>query len=128
MSAQTNKRIIQQYLADLSGKPKPREILDRYISDLDLELKRHIEVFEASFPCYQFEAKEIIAEDDMISVSFVFKGIHKQEFNGFPATNRTVSIPGFISYHMENGKIVANDMVVDTLFLMQQLGVVPEIA
>ena len=36
MSVQTNKRIIQQYLViDLIGKPKPREILDRYISDLD---------------------------------------------------------------------------------------------
>lgn len=129
MSAQKNKRIIQQYFSDLnSGKPKDQAMIDRYISDQDMELKEHIQVFEHSFPGYRLEPKEIITEEDKISVSFVFKGTHKREFNGIPATNKDVSIPGFISYHLENGKIVAHDMVVDTLLLMQQLGVVPEMA
>lgn len=128
MSAQKNKRIIQQYFSDISGKPKTRSTIDRYISDQDLELKEHIQVFEASFPCYVMDAKEIIAEDDKISISFVFEGTHKNDFNGIPATNKTVTIPGFISYHLEDGMIVAHDMVVDTLALMQQLGVVPEMA
>ena len=129
MSAQQNKRFIEQYFADLASKPKTPELIDKYISDQDMELKEHIQVFEHSFPGYQLEPKEIICDDDnKVSVSFVFKGTHKNEFNGIPATNKEVSIPGFISYHIADGKIVAHDMVVDTLMLMQQLGVVPEMA
>ncbi len=129
MQAQKNKQIIDRYLTELnSGQPKDQAFIDRYISDKDKELKNHIQVFEASFPGYRLDPKEMIAEDDKISVSFVFKGTHKADFNGIPATNKEVSIPGFISYHLEDGKIVAHDMVVDSLKLMQQLGVVPEMA
>lgn len=128
MSAQENKRIIEQYLQDLNTKPKTTALINQYISDQDMELKEHIQVFEHSFPGYQLAPKEIIAEANKVSVSFVFEGTHKNDFNGIPATNKSVSIPGFISYHLENGLIVAHDMVVDTLALMQQLGVVPEMA
>ena len=128
MQAENNKHIIQQYFEDLSRKPKTQELIDKYISDEDMELKQHIQVFEASFPGYKLEPKEIIAEDDKVSVSFTFIGTHKAEFHGIPASENTVSIPGFISYHMRDGKIVAHDMVVDTMMLMQQLGAIPEVA
>ena len=113
MSAEQNKRIIQQYFNDLRGKPKTRALMDKYISDRDEELKQHIEVFEAAFPGYDLEAKEIVAEDDKVFISFNFKGTHQGAFNGIPPTRKTVHIPGSI---------------VDTLLLLQQLGVVPEMA
>lgn len=129
MQAEKNKKIIEKYFAYLnSGAPKNNEWMDQYISDEDMDLKKHIEVFEWSFPGYQLLPKEFIAEDDKISVSFLFKGTHKREFNGIPASNKNVSIPGFISYHMKDGMIVDHDLVVDSLLLMQQLGVVPEMA
>ena len=124
----TNKEIIETYLDELNGKPKTQEMMDRYISDEDKELKDHIQVFEASFPGYQLAPKEIIVEGDKVSVSFVFKGTHKGEFMGQAASNNEVSIPGFISYHMRDGKIVAHDMVVDTMALMQQIGALPAMA
>jgi len=125
MQAAKNKQIIEQYLTELHTGKKTRAMMDRYISDADMELKEHIQVFEAAFPGYLLEPKEIIAEDDKVSVSFVFKGTHKGDFMGVPASGKEVSIPGFISYHMQDGMIVAHDMVVDTLALMQQIGGVP---
>lgn len=126
MEAQNNKRIIEDYFGYItSGHPKNKEWMDKYISDEDMELKEHIQVFELAFPGYKLEPKEIIAEDDKVSVSFTFIGTHKNDFMGIPASNKGVNIPGFISYHMRDGKIVSHDMVVDTMALMQQLGAVP---
>ncbi len=123
MSTEKNRQIIQAYFEELnSGRPKNQEMMDRYISDADMELKQHIQVFEASFPGYKLEPKEFIAEEDKVSVSFTFIGVHKGEFHGVPASNKEVSIPGFISYHLQDGKIVSHDMVVDTMALMQQIG------
>ncbi len=128
MQAENNKRIIQQYFEDLNSKPKTKDLIDQYISDEDMELKEHIQVFEAAFPGYKLEPKETIVEEDKVSVSFNFIGTQKGDFNGIPASNKTVNIPGFISYHVKDGKIVSHDMVVDTMSLMQQLGAIPEAA
>ena len=129
MSAVENKKIIQAYFDELnSGRPKNKEMMDRYISDADMSLKEHIQVFEAAFPAYQLIPKEIIAQANKVSVSFNFIGTHKATFNGIPATNKKVNIPGFISYHLDQGKIVAHDLVVDTMMLMQQLGVLANAA
>lgn len=126
MSTQQNKQRIRAYLEELhNGQPKTREMMDRYITDEDAELKDHIQGFEAAFPGYFLEAKEIIAEDDKVAVSFDFKGAHKAEFMGIPATHKEVSVPGFICYYMKDGMIIAHDMVVDSMALMQQLGAAP---
>lgn len=126
MKTAENKRIIQTYFKELhEGEAKTREMMDRYISDEDAELKDHIQVFEAAFPGYFLETKEIIAEDDKVAVSFNFKGTHKAEFMGVPASNKEVNVPGFICYYMKDGMITGHDMVVDSMVLMQQIGAIP---
>lgn len=129
METEKNKNIIQQYFIELnSGQPKTKEMTDRYISDKDMELKQHIQVFEIAFPGYKLEPKEFIAEGNKVSISFLFIGTHKGEFMGIAPSNAKVSIPGFISYHLENGKIVSHDMVVDTMALMQKIGGISKMA
>ena len=123
MESSQSKAIVQQYFAELnSGNPKTPAMMDRYISDRDLELKQHIQVFELAFPGYQLQPKEFIAEGDKVSVSFTFIGTHKGEFMGVPPSGKEARIPGFISYHLEADKIVAHELVVDTMALMQQIG------
>jgi hypothetical protein len=74
MSA-ANKEFIREYLGAVSGRERPREVLDRYASDETL--KNHIEAFETAFPQYELEPDDIIAEDDKVVVRATFRGTHK---------------------------------------------------
>ena len=48
MSSEANKDFIRRYLDAVSGKPKPKALLDEYITDE--ELKKHVIETETAFP------------------------------------------------------------------------------
>ena len=48
--------------------------------------------------------------------------MHQGEFMGFPATGRTINVPGIIIYRIADGKIVEH-WKIDSMEMMQQLGV-----
>ena len=125
MSARENKAFISRYLDALSGKDKPRAVVDQYVAGSDEELKEHIDFFEASFPQYQLIANDMIAEGDQVAVRANFKGTHTGDLLDIPATGREVDLPFIIVYRIDGGKIVEHWMSVDQMALMQQLGVVP---
>ncbi len=123
MSAEENKAIVQRYFEAISGKEKPAEILDEYLTDE--ELKHHVAVAEAGFPRYELIAEDTIAEGDKVAVHARLVATHQGDFMGIPATNKRVDVPVMLLYRLDNGKIAEHQMVLDSLSLMQQLGVIP---
>jgi hypothetical protein len=116
-----NKEFVIRYLNALSGVTKTREIMEEYLADE--ELINHIIFFDTVFPKYEMFADEITAEGNRVVVRARLKGCHKGEFNGMQPTNRNVEFPFFISYDIENGKIVHHWLIADQMMLMEQLGV-----
>jgi predicted ester cyclase len=116
-----NKEFIIRYITALGGVTKTREIMEEYIADE--ELINHIIFFDTVFPKYEMFADEITAEGNRVVVRARLKGCHKGEFNGIQPTNRDVEFPFFISYDIENGKIVHHWLIADQMMLMEQLGV-----
>jgi predicted ester cyclase len=123
MSVQENKQFVEQYLAAISGKPKPASLVERYVNDS--ELAHHIEMFEAAFPAYELVLEDLVGEGDKVAIRASFRGTHKGEIFGIPATNKQVSITLMLFYRIANGKIVEHWMNADSLGLLQQLGAVP---
>ncbi|WKN42433.1 ester cyclase [Tunicatimonas pelagia] len=119
--SEQNKQLVKEYLEAVSGHEKTRDLIDKYVSDQDSELKQHIEVFEAAFPLYRLHIQDLIAEDDKVTVRFRFAGTHKAEFMGMPATGNDVETDGIIIYQLENNKIINHWMQVDAVGLTQQL-------
>lgn len=119
-----NKEFILDYFNALSAKEKTQEILDKYMTDE--ALMAHIHFFESAFPRYEIIADEMYAEDNHVIVIAHFKGTHKGEMNGIPATFKEVNIPFAIRYTIENNKIVSHWILADQMMMMQQLGVIPE--
>jgi len=117
----TNKEFIAEYIEAPNGKPKPMELLDRYISDMDAELKGHIMIFEAGIPCYDFIPEDIIAEGDKVMVRFKCQGKHTGELFGCPPTGNDVKVSGIIVYEVADYLIVNHWMEVDSVGLMQQI-------
>lgn len=121
MTAEQNKRITIEYNNALhKGAPKTAELINKYVEDQ--ELKRHIEVFEKSFPGYTLDWDIIIAEGTKVFMDFIFQGVYKGGLYDIPSKDQKVSVPGMIIYEMENGKIVHHKMVIDSMALMEQIG------
>jgi predicted ester cyclase len=118
-SLNDNKQLITRYLEALSGKPKSRNIVERFVSDLGLV--EHINQVEAAFPCYELVAEEIMAERDLVVVRGVFHGVHRGTFAGIEPTGRTASAGLMIIYRIANGRIANHWLQFDLFSLVSQL-------
>ncbi len=114
-----SKQLIKDYFKALSGQPKTEELLDRYMSDADL--KEHIRVAEAGFPGYDVIDNQIVAEGDLVAVRCTFRGVHKGEFAGIPATGKQVSSDFMIFYRVSDGLIVEHWIQMDLKGIVDQL-------
>jgi predicted ester cyclase len=123
MNAQENKDFIRKYFEAISGKPKPPELVDQYVSEQTL--KDHIAMYEAAFPGYELHIEQMIAEGDLVSVIGRASGTHQGPFMGMSATGKSWDVPIHITYQVKNGKVVDHWLLVDTAAFMQQLGMIP---
>ena len=123
MSGDKSKAIVRRYLDALSGKEKPMSLLTQYIAEADQPLFEHIIAAESAFPCYELIAEDMFAEEDKVAVRFTLRATHRGEFMGIPATGRQIAVPGIIIYRLADGKIADHWLQVDSVALMQQLGI-----
>jgi steroid delta-isomerase-like uncharacterized protein len=79
----------------------------------------------AAFPDMHWGVEEQIAQADKVVTRFEWTGTHRGEFLGVPATGRPVKIWGMVIDRFEEGRIKDTRILMDTLGLMMQLGVIP---
>lgn len=115
------KTILLDFWDSISGKSKTRSLLQPYVTDE--ALYQHVETFEGGFPQYRIRAEDIIEQGDKVVVRAIFSGTHTGEFNGIPATGKSVELPFIIIYRFENGKIAEHWLEANHLALLTQLGV-----
>ncbi len=83
---------------------------------------RHL---RTAFPDLHWNNEEQIAEANKVVSRFTWTGTHRGEFLGVPATGRKVSVWGVVINHVDGQKIKSTRIIMDSLGLMQQLGVIP---
>ena len=88
-------------------------------------LKETLTRIRHAFPDSKWSVEEQIAEGDKVLTRFTWSGTHQGEFLGIPATNRHVQVWGMVIDRFEDGKVKSTRILLDTLSMMQQLGVVP---
>jgi steroid delta-isomerase-like uncharacterized protein len=88
-------------------------------------LKDIIRAMRAGFPDIVFSTQEQVAEGDKVASRFEWTGTHKGDFLGVPATGKSVRVWGMVIDRLEQGRIKDTRLIMDTLGLMTQLGVVP---
>lgn len=119
--AEHNKKFIMRY--GLIHQVGVTESEIRAFTDNESYIKAVLS-FRQAFPDYLIHFEDITAEGDFVIVHGVFRGTHKGEFFGIPATFRQVENPMMVKYHIVNDKIVNAWPMVDHLALFEQLGVV----
>ncbi|TAL90057.1 MAG: ester cyclase [Candidimonas sp.] len=88
-------------------------------------LKGVLRGLSAAFPDMHWVIQEQISEGDKVLSRFEWTGTHRGIFLGVPATERPVTVWGMVVDRLEGGKIKETRIIMDTLGLMMQLGVVP---
>jgi steroid delta-isomerase-like uncharacterized protein len=82
-------------------------------------------MFRSAFPDFKVTIDDVIAEGDKVVVRSTWSGTHKGEFMGIPPTGKSVSFGVFDTIRIAGGKFVEHWGQMDTIGMMQQLGVIP---
>jgi steroid delta-isomerase-like uncharacterized protein len=91
-------------------------------------IKEFITGYLTGFPDGRITIDEQLAEGDLVATRWTGRGTHQGELMGIPPTGKQVTVSGITISHVKNGKVVEEWSNWDTLGMLQQLGVVPEMA
>lgn len=91
-------------------------------------VKEHVTGWIASFPDLRFRIEQMLSEGDRVVMQLVMEGTHWGEWMGIPASGKRLQIRMFTVHRVMQGKIVEDWVLVESLGLFQQLGVLPDTA
>ncbi len=81
--------------------------------------------FEA-FPDLHVEVLDVVGESERVAARILATGTHQGEFNGIPATGRSLELEGSDFWRVDaDGNLCEHWGHADNLSMMQQLGVIP---
>lgn len=90
--------------------------------------KKRVALYRNAFPDIRFTVEDLIAEGESVTARWSCHGTHKGELNGIAPTGKQITISGISVSRFTNGKMIEGYVNWDALGMMQQLGVVPELA
>jgi len=90
--------------------------------------KKRATLYRTAFPDLRLTVEDIIAEGETVVARWSCRGTHKGDLNGIAPTGKRVNITGISIARLTNGKMSEGFVNWDALSLMQQLGVVPDLA
>jgi steroid delta-isomerase-like uncharacterized protein len=88
-------------------------------------LKEVIGGLLAAFPDMHWVADEMVGEGEKVVTRFTWTGTHRGTFLGIPATGKNVAVKGVVIDRLVGGRMTDSRILMDTLGMMQQLGVIP---
>lgn len=92
------------------------------------EIKEHVTSWIASFPDLHFSIEQILSEGDRVAMQLLMEGTHERAWLGIPASGKKMQVRMFTVHRVMQGKIVEDWVLVESLGVFQQLGVVPNTA
>ena len=137
MSEEDNKAVIRRWIEafnerDLQGEA---DVLApgfvAHVPDapapLDLEgleaWREFTAPFVEAFPDLRLTIQDIAAEGDTVAARVAFRGTHRGEFQGLPATGKEVAFSSIEIDRVVDGKVEEHWVEINLLGLVQQLGV-----
>lgn len=88
------------------------------------EFLGYVGVLRTAFPDLSFSVEDDVTTTSRAAARFRMTGTHLGDFRGHPATGKTFEVQGMDFLHLEDGRIKAIWVSLDTLEWMQQLGIV----
>jgi steroid delta-isomerase-like uncharacterized protein len=90
--------------------------------------KKRATLYRTAFPDLHLTIEDVIAEGETVMTRWSCRGTHKGDLNGIAPTGKQITLYGVTVARVSNGKMAEGFVSWDALGLMQQLGVVPQLA
>ena len=90
--------------------------------------KKRATLYRTAFPDLRLTIEDVIAEGETVMARWSCRGTHKGDLSGIAPTGKQFTISGVSIARIAGGKLAEGWINWDALGLMQQLGVVPELA
>ncbi len=132
-----NRDLMNSFMEEVLNK-KNLNLIDEIVSEDFIEhipfpgqgpgragLKHAVNSMHTGFPDLDWTVNEQIAEGEKIVTRFTWTGTHKGEFMGIPPTNKKVEVWGIVIDVVKNGLFSESRIIMDSVGLLQQLGVMP---
>jgi steroid delta-isomerase-like uncharacterized protein len=88
-------------------------------------MERFLKPYLRAFPDLRIVFEDAIADRDRVVTRWRMEGTHQGSLMGIPASGKSISIEGIRIDRIENGKIAESWMQMDSLGLLEQIGVLP---
>lgn len=138
MSEEANKQFMNSFIEEVINRQN-LDAIDEMVSENFIEhmpfpgqgpgregLKFAIGSMHTGFPDIKWTMHEQIAEGEKVVSRFIWEGTHKGEFMGIPPTNKKVEVWGMVIDVVRDGLFSESRIIMDSVGLLQQLGVMPE--
>jgi steroid delta-isomerase-like uncharacterized protein len=81
----------------------------------------NVELMQAAFPDIHADIDDIFGDGDRVAVRLTFRGTHRGDFQGIPATGREVAYMSLEHYRIQDGLLAEEWISSDLTTLMRQL-------
>ena len=137
MSTEQNKSIVRRWVDEGWNKGNLSVVNQLYVPNFvqhepapetvnsSAALKQYVSAYRSAFPDINFNVEDLLADGDKVVLRFRGKGTHKGTFMGLPPTGKSGDITGMVIFRLENSRIEEAWVNIDSLGLLQQLGVIP---
>ena len=136
MSIDDPKKLISRYIEDVWNKADAAA-LDNLTQDTfryylggqpprdRAAMREFLQAVHVAFPDWRVHIEDIAAEGNIVVARWTGKATHQGVFHGIPPTGKQISVCGINLYIIENGRISQEWEQMDSLGMLQQLGVLP---
>lgn len=87
--------------------------------------KQFVWGFADAFPDLHLIVEDVVASEDKVAARIGFRGTHRGDFMGIPATGREVTFASMEFNRVVGGRVAEHWVLIDMLGLLQQLGAAP---
>jgi steroid delta-isomerase-like uncharacterized protein len=106
MSVEENKALIRRWI-EARNKDDVEAAVNQWAPDWQDRIRGAFNSFTEGFSDIQITIQELVAEGDKVAIWWTFRGTHRGDFAGVPATGKTVEYGGIDLYTVANGKIAS---------------------
>ena len=138
MSTEQNKALVRQLVEEVFNRGN-MSLADEFLAPDFVEheelppgiprdregAKQLTTMLRSAFPDFKATIDDIVAEGDKVVIRQTWSGTHKGEFMGVPPTGKSVSFGVIDIIRVAGGKLVEHWGQMDSMGMMQQLGVIP---
>jgi predicted ester cyclase/quercetin dioxygenase-like cupin family protein len=139
-SAEENKAIVRHFIEELWNK-RNKGVIDEVIDDNYINhdpaypykhvpgpegVESFFALYGFAFPDLHITIEDMITQGDKVVWRWTASGTHKGYLMDIPPTNKPVTVTGIGISRILSGKIIEDWVNWDTLGMMQQLGVIPQ--